>query len=91
MRRAALWVLALGVAAAFAVWVWPTPWVYYRSGGEEYRRSRFTQVIQRYSDLMPGWYTPDPEALKAAMLEDLERARLIAAGDALLAAQKDRR
>lgn len=47
-----LWVLL----AAFALWVWPTPYRYFVVGQTLFRQSRFTQCV---SPLTPtGWTRP---------------------------------
>lgn len=48
MRAAVRWSLlavVVLVAASFAVWVWPTRWVYFGGDGITYRRDRFTGAV----------------------------------------------
>jgi len=52
------------VLAAFAYWVWPTPWKTYKTGRVNLRVNRFTGHTQRLWS--SGWSDPDSESQAAA-------------------------
>ena len=53
MKRAAKIAAVVLLAAAFAYFIWPTPWVYYDGGQFAWRRNRFTGDVDM---LYPsGW------------------------------------
>jgi hypothetical protein len=52
-RKRLLWGALLGLAFGWFLFVWPTPWVYFKSGSENLRVNRFdgqTEILTRW-----GW------------------------------------